>query len=311
MKTYKTPPILHLPSHSRICLSLIAMGIMAFLITSCGGSSTDSGADAFDIQTTTTQSHGETLADRDGNVLYVFSRDVSGESTCTDGCIDNWPVFSAGQMNLGNGLNAADFGTITRPDGSSQTTFKGWPLYYFAGDEQPGDTNGDGVIDAWFVAKPGYSLMRGSGQLTGEDGKNYIIDDSGSYIEGEGMTSYFTDIEGRTLYIFAAKDSANTNNFTKEDFSNNSAWPIFHVDIESLPSAMNSQNFGEIMVHGERPQLTYKGWPLYYFGQDAERGDTKGVSFPNPGVWPVAQKDMAAAPGYTSSNQNGGGGSDY
>lgn len=304
MRNYKTPTIPNLLYHLKIYLSVITACALAFLIASCGGNSTDPGP-VFDIQTTTTQAHGETLADRDGNVLYVFTRDVSGESKCSGGCIDNWPVFFAEQMNLGNGLNAADFGTISRADGSSQTTFKGWPLYYFAGDNQPGDTNGEGVGEVWYLAKPGYSLMIGSEQLVGKDANNYIIDNSGNYVVGDGITSYFTDIEGRTLYIFI-NDSANTNNFTNADFSNNGAWPIFHLDIGFLPGAMNSQNFGEIMVHGERPQLTYKGWPIYYFGQDTARGETKGVSVPQPGVWPVARKDMAAAPGYTTNDGSGG-----
>ncbi|NBC64178.1 MAG: hypothetical protein GVY07_00775, partial [Bacteroidetes bacterium] len=64
----------------------------------------------------------------------------------------------------------------------------------------------------------------------------------------------------------------------------------------SLPTGLDKQNFGEISVHGEEQQLTYKGWPLYYFGQDTERGDTKGVSFPNPGIWPIVNMDVQKAP---------------
>ncbi len=53
-----------------------------------------------------------------------------------------------------DGLAAADFGTIKRADGKKQTTFKGMPLYYFIKDKKPGDTMGQGVKDAWSVAKP-------------------------------------------------------------------------------------------------------------------------------------------------------------
>src|SRR5690606_29201771 len=91
-------------------------------------------------------------------------------------------------------------------------------------------------------------------------------------------------------------DAYNQNNFTNEDFSNDGVWPIFHVDIDALPSTINAADFGEIDVHG-RTQLTYKGNPLYYFGADAARGENKGVSFPVPGVWPVAgpQTPVAAS----------------
>ena len=49
---------------------------------------------------------------------------------------------------------AADFGTITREDGQKQTTYKGMPLYYFAGDKAAGEVKGQGVKDVWYVAAP-------------------------------------------------------------------------------------------------------------------------------------------------------------
>ena len=62
-----------------------------------------------------------------------------------------------------------------------------------------------------------------------------------------------------------------------------------------MPTTLDASFFSVIDVHG-RKQLTYKGWPLYYFGADAQiRGNTKGVSVPSPGIWPVAVKDIAAA----------------
>jgi hypothetical protein len=51
-------------------------------------------------------------------------------------------------------LNAADFSSITRSDGKEQTTFKGWPLYYYAKDRKPGDSLGEGENGMWFVVNP-------------------------------------------------------------------------------------------------------------------------------------------------------------
>ena len=46
--------------------------------------------------------------------------------------------------------------------------------------------------------------------------------------------------------------------------------------------------------------MTYKGWPLYYYGTDSLRGNTLGVSVPGPGIWPVAVKDLDSAEVVTS-----------
>jgi len=233
---------------------------------------------------------GKIITDSNGMTLYFFSKDAKGTSLCTDGCLDNWPVFYEETITVDDGLDAADFGSITRADGSMQTTYKGWPLYYFANDAKPGDTNGDKVLDIWYVAKPDYSLMYVTAQLVGHDGKNYKSD----YTVGDGNTFYITDIEGRTLYSFK-KDMSNKNNFTAEDFSNNGVWPIAEIAIDKIPSILNAADFGTIDVYG-KTQLTYKGWPLYYFGQDAERGDNKGISYPAPGVWPVVNTETTTAP---------------
>jgi predicted lipoprotein with Yx(FWY)xxD motif len=267
-------------------LTVIGFGFMG-----CSDDSTGPDEDEDYLQVTSTQSHGNILADADGNALYFFARDVNGVSRCEGDCLANWPVFHSEDVESGNGIEIGDVGSITRADGSSQTTYRGWPLYYFTNDNEAGEINGDGANGVWFVAKPDYSLMVANGQLVGEDGNNY----TSNYEIGEENTTYFTDAEGRTIYSFAF-DAANTNNFTAEDFSNNGVWPIYYTDIESLPAGLDEQNFGEISVHGEEQQLTYKGWPLYYFGQDTERGDTKGVSFPNPGIWPIVNMDVQEAP---------------
>jgi len=116
--------------------------------------------------------------------------------------------------------------------------------------------------------------MYAQAQLIGHDGKNYTED----YTEGDGATAYIVDIDGNTLYTFI-NDTKDTNNFTNADFSNNGVWPIAEITLDKIPSILANSDFGTIDVFG-RTQLTYKGWPLYYFGQDAARGDNKGISFP-------------------------------
>lgn len=233
---------------------------------------------------------GDILVDGKGMTLYVFTKDVNGQSACTGGCLIDWPVYYAPNLVPGTGIDAADFGTITRSDAAMQTTYQGWPLYYYKGDHATGDVTGEAVGNIWFVAKPDYSLMLASAQLVGKDGKSY----TSAYVEGTGATEYLVDVGGRTLYAFN-KDFKNINKFTKSDFSNNAVWPIFHTEITNLPSILSAADFGEIDVFGQ-PQLTYKGHPLYYFGEDANPGENKGVSVPTPGVWPIVNTQTTTAP---------------
>jgi predicted lipoprotein with Yx(FWY)xxD motif len=150
---------------------------------------------------------------------------------------------------------------------------------------------GEAINNVWFVAKPDYSIMIVNAQLTGHDGKSYKSD----YTEGIGKTTYFTDDRGVTLYTFIL-DSLNKNKFTKSDFSNNSVWPIYETNNIVVPSILDKSNFGTTNVFG-KIQLTYKGWPLYYFGQDGQtRGLNKGISFPSPGIWPVPVTNINQAP---------------
>lgn len=233
---------------------------------------------------------GKILTDSEGMSLYFFSLDTKDNSECFDGCLNAWPIFYEENLTVDAGLQTSDFKTIERTDGSKQTTYKGWPLYYFANDNAAGDTNGDDVNNVWYIAKPDYSLMYVRSQLVGHDGKSYL----GDYTEGEGSTPYITDIDGNTLYIFI-NDTKDKNNFTNPDFSNDSFWPIAEIDLDKIPSILDMADFGSIDVFG-RTQLTYNGWPLYYFGQDEARGDNKGISFPAPGVWPIANVETAMAP---------------
>lgn len=94
------------------------------------------------------------LTDSKGRSLYTFKNDSPGKSACAGECVKKWPLYHQAKVEATGDLKASDFGTITRDDGKEQTTYKGMPLYYFAGDAKPGDTKGDGVKDVWELAKP-------------------------------------------------------------------------------------------------------------------------------------------------------------
>lgn len=90
------------------------------------------------------------LADSNGMTLYYFTKDASGASTCTGQCLERWPIFFTDNVMVPTGMDAKEFGTITRADGKKQNTFRGWPLYYWSGDKAAGQTNGQGFNGVWF-----------------------------------------------------------------------------------------------------------------------------------------------------------------
>lgn len=104
---------------------------------------------------------GSILVDGEGMSVYVFMADTqdAGTSACTDAeCTAEWPpLVTDGDPVAGEGVDEALLGTITRDDGSTQITYNGWPLYLFAEDTAPGDTNGQGVDEfggLWFLVSP-------------------------------------------------------------------------------------------------------------------------------------------------------------
>jgi predicted lipoprotein with Yx(FWY)xxD motif len=282
---------------NRMMYTLTLVIVSTVFVSACSKSkSTGSGSGPVptgpSVKLTSNSTFGNILTDSNGRSLYFFFNDNASGSNCSGGCAMIWPVFYVADPSFGSGLDAKDFAVITRADGTKQTTYKGWPLYYYADDSKAGDVNGDKVNNLWAVGKADYSVLVAMGQLVGLDGVNY----NDQSLPGTGASQYLTDPYGKTLYLFS-KDSTNTNKFTKSDFSNNPIWPIDSASaIGSIPSILDKSQFGTISVHG-KTQLTFKARPMYYFGQDnSTRGATRGVSFPTPGaaIWKVLNSNTTA-----------------
>ena len=97
---------------------------------------------------------GSVLVGADGKTLYIFTPDAAatGKSVCNGECATAWPPLMGDAVpTVGTGLDAADFSTITRDDGSTQIAFFGQPLYYFAADAAAGEVKGQGLNDKWYV----------------------------------------------------------------------------------------------------------------------------------------------------------------
>ncbi|HUI69750.1 MAG TPA: hypothetical protein VL354_04460 [Spirochaetia bacterium] len=204
------------------------------------------------VQVQTASDGTKYLTDSKGMTLYYFTLDTNGQSACYGDCEKAWPIFYAKDLTVSSDLDAADFGTITRTDGTKETTYKGWPLYYWVQDKAPGDMTGEGVHGVWYILKvPPYTVMIGTAKPVG---------------------NYLTDGDGKTLYYFT-KDSSGMSACTGDCIK---AWPAFTASSVVIPSALDASDFGTITRDDGSMQVTYKGYPLYYFIRDRYRGDITG-----------------------------------
>lgn len=194
---------------------------------------------------------GTYFTDRNGRALYFFSKDAEDVNSCTADCLKNWPVFYSEHLQIPAWLNKADFGVLTRTDGTKQLTYKNWPLYYFVKDTKAGDVTGEAVGGVWFAAKSDYAVMIGVSQTAG---------------------SYLTDDYGRALYYFD-KDPSGSSVCEGTCLVN---WPAYSTSAASVPSTVGADDIGTVTRSDGSKQASFKSFPLYYFIKDKAHGDLSG-----------------------------------
>jgi predicted lipoprotein with Yx(FWY)xxD motif len=97
---------------------------------------------------------GTILLTNKGFTLYHLTTDSSSMTSCTGGCAQAWPplLLPKGVDRVaGGGLKG--FSTITRRGGGRQITYRGMPLYTYAGDARPGQASGQGIGGVWFAVR--------------------------------------------------------------------------------------------------------------------------------------------------------------
>jgi predicted lipoprotein with Yx(FWY)xxD motif len=150
-------------------LSLSAIAAL-LLLAACGGSSSsnttsaaastqpaaqtsNSSSSSAALVKSASNSLGTILVNSQGMTLYHLSGEVNGKFICTStACVGIWhPLIAPSSGAAPSGVGS--LGTVKRPDGTVQVTYKGTPLYTFAGDQQPGETKGQGIKDVgtWSV----------------------------------------------------------------------------------------------------------------------------------------------------------------
>ena len=97
---------------------------------------------------------GTVLTGSGGKTLYYFMEEAGGTVSCVGQCAQIWPPQASPSQSLTSVAGAPGaFGSVSRPDGTTQLTYATWPLYTFAKDSRPGVALGQGV-NQFFVATP-------------------------------------------------------------------------------------------------------------------------------------------------------------
>ena len=150
-----------------------ALAALALVLTACGGGDDQAGTTpttaaaqqaAEGTVAVATTGLGDVLVDAKGRTLYVFTKDKSDQSVCSGKCAAAWPALTVtGAATPGTGVQASLLSTSKQANGSSQVSYGGKPLYYFAGDAAPGDTKGQGLNGVWFVVQGDGKLVESKG----------------------------------------------------------------------------------------------------------------------------------------------------
>ncbi|MEV4432904.1 SCO0930 family lipoprotein [Streptomyces sp. NPDC049555] len=96
---------------------------------------------------------GRILVDGQGRTLYRFAKDNPWpmKFACTGACLETWKPAKPADKAKVKDVPEKLVSTVTRPDGTQQLAIDCWPVYWFTGDNAPGDVNGQGKQGLWFA----------------------------------------------------------------------------------------------------------------------------------------------------------------
>jgi predicted lipoprotein with Yx(FWY)xxD motif len=153
-------------------LPLAVCGFGVLLVSACSAGGDQKPVPAYGASASTTAANatgpahvmtaqnplGTILTDGAGRALYLFVADTGSTSTCSGDCAREWPPLTTnGAPVAETGVNPALLSTTSRPDGATQLTYNGHPLYYYDDDKGPGTAAGQGEDKfgaKWYVLSP-------------------------------------------------------------------------------------------------------------------------------------------------------------
>lgn len=234
--------------------------------------------------------------DKEGFSLYFFDADPVGEAACYglngDGCITTWPPLLADNAAKAS----APLSILELANGQSQWAYKGKAMYFFSGDTEAGQTNGDGLGNSWHIASQLPALQRGSDDNTMLSATGYAYallpnPDNNNAVEVQKV-----DRDQFTLYTFD-NDTAGASNCSGSCIE---SWPAFIApDSEAAIGKYSKVDRGDGVM-----QWAYNDMPLYFFGGDTEKGQANGDGL--GGVWHIVQPAPQIDPVTTALKVNDG-----
>jgi predicted lipoprotein with Yx(FWY)xxD motif len=109
------------------------------------------------VITTGDSEFGTMLFNEKKQAIYIWEREGSEKPECYGDCAEAWPpVLTNGKPQAAGGVSSSLLGTTTRTDGTTQVTYNGHPLYYYA-HEGPGEVKCHNISThggLWWVIQP-------------------------------------------------------------------------------------------------------------------------------------------------------------
>lgn len=206
-----------------------------------------------------------------GRTLYLLTADTRKMSACTGPCAALWPplLTANGHNKVGKDVSRAGFGTIRRADGTTQVTYKGHPLYFFAFDlgtgAPAGLTTGEYLIDPGPVGGNWYTVLP---QGFPDPGTTTVGSEPSGGTNILSVTAGVTHVTA-TLYAF----SADSSTASKCNGQCAMVWPPV---LTTTPAAVSGMAHGALLGTIQRKdgtfQVTYNGHPLYFFAKALDSG---------------------------------------
>ncbi|MFJ9029482.1 SCO0930 family lipoprotein [Streptomyces sp. NPDC102274] len=232
------------------------------------------------LTVTTDDKLGPVLNDGKGMTLYVFDKDTTpGTSACSGDCAKLWPQVPADGTTVSTDLNQDLLGSITGSDGSKQLTLGGKPLYYYAKDTKPGDTNGQNVGGVWHASAP--------------DGwKAGVKRPALRVLDDPKLGPILQDKNGMTMYLFTkdtpwpmktACDATCLQKWTPSGLVNAS-------DVEAI--GLPAKTLFTFTTPNGTKQESFNCWPAYTFKGDTQPGQTNGQNVGK--VWFAIKANVTA-----------------